>query len=228
MARSMSSETAFIVSDLHLGSKFFHCEQFLSWLDQLPAGARLILNGDIIDEPPKPLPCEHREVVDRLVEESHRRPLVWIYGNHDEDFVMENPGEIEFVDTWEIDRRLLVMHGATLDNVMPRHGFFKWAFKRFHRLRTALGFGHVHVAEYAKKWAFLYRVLNEHVARNALKAAGKLGFAAIVCGHTHAAMEIERDGRRYLNTGAWTEKPLHYLEVTGERISLQVYEEENG
>ena len=32
-----------------------------------------------------------------------------------------------------------------------------------------------------------------------------------VCGHTHAAMDLERQGYRYFNTGSWTEKPLHFL-----------------
>jgi len=223
----MSAETSFIISDLHLGSSYFHREPFLAWLTQLPPEARLILNGDIIDAPKKPLPDAHREVLDRLVQESYRRPLVWVYGNHDAKFVLEDPGRIQFVDRWECGRRLLVVHGDGLDRLMPRHEVFKWVFRRFHRLRVVLGFRNVHVAEYAKKWAFLYRVLNEHVARNALRAAANLGFVAVACGHTHAPMDLQRNGRRYLNTGAWTEKPLHFLEVNGEEISLRVYEGEN-
>ena len=225
MARSMGGELSFIVSDLHLGSEFFHQELFFSWLDQLPPGARLVLNGDIVDDSRKSLPAGHQAVLDRLVEESRRRPLVWVFGNHDQGLSLEDTGEIEFVDSWEVGRRLLVVHGDHLDDVMPRHGFFKWGFKRFHRLLITLGARKVHVAEYAKKWAFLYRVLNEHMVRNGLRVARKLGFAAIACGHTHAAADVERDGWRYLNTGAWTEKPLHYLRVDAESIQLRVYGE---
>ena len=223
MARNMGGESTFIVSDLHIGSEFFHQEQFLSWLDRLPPGARLVLNGDVVDDARKPLRSEHRAVLERLVQESRGRPLVWVFGNHDLGLAMDDTGEIEFVDSWEVDRRLLVVHGDHLDDVMPRHGLFKWVFKRFHRLLVALGARKVHVAEYAKKWAFLYRVLNDHMARNGLRVARKLDFAAIACGHTHAAMDVERDGRRYLNTGAWTEKPLHYLTVDAESIQLRVY-----
>ena len=85
----------------------------------------------------------------------------------------------------------------------------------------------MHVAQYAKKWGALYRVLNDHVAGKAIRLAETHGFAAITCGHTHSAMDLERDGRRYFNTGAWTEEPHYYLRVErmhpeGERVDLCV------
>lgn len=221
----MSEEPFFIVSDLHLGNSYFHQSNFLAWLEQLPVRAALILNGDVIDEPKRVLPPEHMQVLERLVEESKRRLVVWVYGNHDADFHLENSGNIQFADRWEIDKRLLIVHGNDLDDIMPNHGLFKWLFRRLHRLCVRLGFGDVHVAEYAKKWSLLYRVLNERVAENALRTAEELGFAAITCGHTHAAMDIQRGERRYLNTGAWTERPLHYVWVGEHEIELRVYEE---
>ena len=86
----------------------------------------------------------------------------------------------------------------------------------------------MHVAQYAKKWSFFYRMLSEHVANNALRSAREQGFAAVVCGHTHAPMDIERQGLRYFNTGSWTESPLHFLEVTPDDIALQTYEDGDG
>ena len=109
---------------------------------------------------------------------------------------------------------------------MPRHAAFKWVFRRLHRCRIWLGGRDAHVAEYAKKWPLFYRVLNEHVARNALRVAQQEGVEAVVCGHTHAAMAIERQGRRYFNTGAWTEKPLHFLEVAPDHMALHTYEDD--
>ncbi len=220
----MSEESFFIVSDLHLGNSYFHQHNFLTWLEQLPERAALILNGDVIDEPKRVLPPEHSLVLERLVAESQRRLVVWVYGNHDADFHMEDAGEIQFANRWEIGKRLLIVHGNDLDDVMPNHGLFKWLFRRLHRLCVKLGFGDVHVAEYAKKWSLLYRVLNERVANNALRSAEQLGFAAITCGHTHAAMDIQRGQLRYLNTGAWTERPLHYIWVGESEIELRVYE----
>ena len=220
----MSAETSYIVSDLHLGSEYSRHEDFLAWIDALPPGASVVLNGDMVDNPTQPLSAAEHGVLERLARESHQRPIVWVYGNHDAGLVLDDPGSIQFVHHWEIGQRLLVVHGSDFDEIMPRHGLFKAVFHILHDLRGLLGFRRVHVAEYAKKWEFLYRVLNEHVAHNALRAAGSRGFEAVSCGHTHSPMEIERDGRRYYNTGAWTEKPLHYLQVDGGDVALRVYD----
>ena len=217
------SEAAFIVSDLHLGNGYFFRESFLSWLDQLPAGAQLILNGDIIDDPDKPMEADHQAVLDRLVEESRRRSVIWVHGNHDEGLVLEDAGEIKFVRQWEVEKRLLVVHGDELDSVMPRHGVFKALFRAMHKALIRLGFPDVHVARFAKKWGFLYRVLNNHVASQAINTARSRGYEAVACGHTHAAMDLHRDGRRYLNSGAWTEEPHHYVCVEGDQIDLRVF-----
>ncbi len=217
----------FVVSDLHLGNPYCRHASFLSWLDSLPAGAALILNGDTIDRPRKPLPPPDRLVLDRLVAESHQRTVIWIPGNHDRRFSLDNAGEIRFENRWEIGRQVLVTHGDKLDDIMPRHGLFRMLFKILHRSLIFVGFPNVHVAQYAKKWGALYRVLNDHVAGKAIRLAETLGFAAITCGHTHSAMDLERDGRRYFNTGAWTEEPHYYLRVErmhpeGERVDLCV------
>lgn len=219
----MAEEIYHIVSDLHLGNSYFHCGEFAGLLDALPETSTLILNGDVIDDPERTLSDEHARILQRLIDESHRRRIVWVYGNHDADFHIEDPGQIEFVDAWSIDCRLLIVHGNNLDDVMPRHGLFKWVFRRIHHLFVALGLRDMHVAEYAKKWRLLYRMLNERVARNALRAAERQGYEAITCGHTHAAMDIERDGKRYINTGAWTERPLHYVRIDATAIELCVW-----
>ena len=214
----------FVVSDLHLGNEYFFHDNFLSWLEDLPEGAGLVLNGDIIDSPGAALEGEHRQVLERLVAESYSRLVVWVYGNHDWDVELEDSGQIQFAPHWEIERRLLILHGDRLDDLMPRHSIFKSTFKLLHRAGVFVGFPDVHVAKYAKKWDFLYRVLNEHVARKAVKRAVHFGFAAVACGHTHASMDMVRDGTRYLNTGAWTEEPHYYLAVTGTEINLFSYQ----
>ena len=219
----MDPTHTYIVSDLHLGSEHFCQENFLSWLDSLPEGARLVLNGDVLDDPNIPLSADHTRVLDRLRDESHKRSIIWVLGNHDRDVELDDSGNIRFEQRWEIGRRLLAVHGDHLDDVMPRYPIFKHLFKFLHRVLVAVGFPDVHVAEYAKKWNFLYRVLNRHVAGKALQIAQTQDFEVVTCGHTHAATEIERDGRRYLNTGAWTEQPHYYISVNGHSIDLKTY-----
>jgi UDP-2,3-diacylglucosamine pyrophosphatase LpxH len=214
----------YIVSDLHLGSAYFRRENFVRFLDELPAKARLVLNGDTLDEPGDPLSADHEAVVRRLVDESHKRPVVWVHGNHDDSFILPDHGRIEFVRQWLVDDKLLVLHGDQLDRVMPNSRLFRLLFRKLHRLRIRLGFPDIHVASYAKRFGLLYRVLNKHVARRAIDAARRQGYGAVTCGHTHAPMELERDGLRYLNTGAWTEEPNHFVSVTeGGRVELRVF-----
>ena len=78
----------------------------------------------------------------------------------------------------------------------------------------------VHVAEYAKKWTAFYRVLRNSVARNAVQCAAENGFEAVTCGHTHYPEDVTLDGIRYINTGAWTESPAHYLHLTDHKMAL--------
>ena len=220
----METQRYFIVSDLHLGSPYFFHANFLHWLDKLPAGDTLILNGDTIDMPGQMLDEDHQGVLKRLVQESYQRPLIWIYGNHDKEFRASETGKIHFVEHWKIDRRLLIVHGDNFDGIMTRYSMLKDSFKVMHRVLVKLGLPDVHVASYAKKWDFLYRVLNTHVADKALKTAKREGYEAVTCGHTHAPMDIEEAGVRYINTGAWTEEPHHYIEVDEVQITLHRFE----
>jgi UDP-2,3-diacylglucosamine pyrophosphatase LpxH len=213
----------YIVSDLHLGNEHFCHDHFISWLNSLPEGAQLILNGDVLDDPELPLNSAHAQVLDRLREESHARSVIWIRGNHDRDVELADSAKIRFEPRWEIGRRLLVVHGDRFDGIMPRYPIFKHTFKLLHRILIVVGFPDVHVAQFAKKWNFLYRVLNRHVAGKALQIAQSQDFEVVTCGHTHAATAVESDGRHYLNTGAWTEPPHCYVEVSDEVIDLKIY-----
>jgi hypothetical protein len=103
---------------------------------------------------------------------------------------------------------------------MPRNRAFIKAFKLMHNLRVKLGAKPVHVAEYAKKWKSFYRVLRKNVALNAVRCAAENGFEAVTCGHTHYPEDMVVDGIRYVNTGAWTELPAHYIYITADDIVL--------
>ena len=202
---------AAVVSDVHLGSRYFLHDLFLQFLSSLPPDVDLVLNGDTIDIIHKSLPPAHEEVLDRLRAESLRRRVIWVHGNHDEDYRMENPGRIEFAPSYSIGKRLFVAHGYDFDNVMPYHRTFVKLFRAIHRLRVKLGAEAVHVAQYAKRWKILYNVLLKNVVMNAVEHAKENGYEAVACGHTHYAQDIEVKGIRYLNTGAWTERPVYYL-----------------
>lgn len=215
------SERSIVVSDIHLGSPHLQRDHVSYFMDALPAAVTLILNGDIVDVIHHALPDFDQQILDRLIAESQRRRVVWIYGNHDDGMEMEDAGNIEFARSHDIGQRLHVNHGYDFDNVMPRHRWAVRLFRWMHTMRVFFGAEPVHVAQYAKRWAFLYRYLRECVSSNAIEYALQKGYAAVTCGHTHFVEDVRTDGIRYINTGSWTETPVCYVWVTPGSIELK-------
>jgi UDP-2,3-diacylglucosamine pyrophosphatase LpxH len=162
-----------------------------------------------------------QQVIDRLQQISQQQPVVWIRGNHDNGYLAKILGAAEVTRSYSIGNRLFITHGDDFDHIMPRSRFFIKAFKWMHAMRVRLGARPVHVAQYAKKWAALYRVLRKNVMLNAVDCAAENGFDAVVCGHTHFAEDLVFEGIRYINTGAWTEAPMYFLQVTPDSLELK-------
>jgi UDP-2,3-diacylglucosamine pyrophosphatase LpxH len=211
---------AIIISDLHIGSRYFQFGVFERFLEELPTDHELIMNGDIIDSPYLKMEKSDQRILDLIEDISYRQKVVWIRGNHDNGYVPKNFGKTLFKSSHRIDNRLLITHGDDFDDIMPRNRLFIKAFKQMHNLRVKLGARPVHVAEYAKKWKSFYRVLRKNVALNAVKCAAENGFEAVTCGHTHYPEDVAFNGIRYINTGAWTEFPAYYLHITTDEMVL--------
>jgi UDP-2,3-diacylglucosamine pyrophosphatase LpxH len=211
---------AIIVSDLHMGSRYFQSEAFGGFLDYIPEVDELILNGDVLDRPHAKLAAAHQQNIDRIEQLSFQYKVVWVRGNHDNGYMPARLGKIELCRRYIFDHRILITHGDDFDNIMPRSRVFMKAFRRMHELRVKLGARPVHVAEYAKKWRAFYRILRNNVMVNAVNFAAENGFKAVTCGHTHFAEDLVLNGVRYINTGAWTEFPAHYLHITSDNMAL--------
>jgi UDP-2,3-diacylglucosamine pyrophosphatase LpxH len=212
---------AIIVSDLHMGSRYFRSQAFENFLKSLPDIDEFILNGDVLDRPHIKLTPFHQLNLERIEKLSLRCKVVWVLGNHDRGYMPESLGNIEFCRRYIFDGRILITHGDDFDTIMPRSRIFMHAFRLLHDLRVRLGARPVHVAEYAKKWRTFYRVLRNNVMRNAVNSAAENGLEAVTCGHTHFAEDLVVNGVRYINTGAWTEFPAHYLYVTPDSMDLK-------
>ncbi len=59
---------------------------------------------------------------------------------------------------------------------------------------------------------------------NAVNCAIENGYEAVTCGHTHYSEDRVFNGIRYINTGAWTESPTFYLQVTNDEMTLKKIE----
>ncbi len=214
---------AIIVSDLHIGSKFFLYQDFELFLNKVPQDAEFILNGDIIEYPYANLKPADQQILDCFAEMSRRQKVVWVRGNHDNGYIPKNLGNIHIKQYHNIQKKIFITHGDFFDKVMPQSRAFIKAFKTMHDLRVRLGARPVHVAEYAKRWTRFYGYLRKNVMLNALNYARENEFKAVTCGHTHYAEEQFVNGIRYINTGAWTERPAYYLRVADNDIELQKF-----
>ena len=211
---------AIVVSDLHMGSRYFQAEAFAGFLNNIPELDALILNGDVLDRPQVKLAPTHQQNLDRIEQLSFQYKVVWVRGNHDNGYMPASLGKIEFCRRYTFDHRILITHGDDFDTIMPRSRVFMKVFRLMHDLRVRLGARPVHVAEYAKKWKAFYRVLRSNIMLNAVNFAVENGYQAVTCGHTHFAEDTVVNGVRYINTGAWTEYPAFYLHITPDNMSL--------
>lgn len=212
---------AIIVSDLHIGSRYFFYRDFERFLGNISEDHELVLNGDTIDNPYKELRPPHQWILNLIEEISYRQKVVWVRGNHDNGYTPKGFGKVHFKRLHSIGGRLLIAHGDDFDDIMPRNQAFIKAFKLMHDLRVRMGARPVHVANYAKKWKMLYRVLCRNVMTNAVRCASENHYEAVTCGHTHYPEDKIVNGIRYINTGAWTEHPAFYLQITAEEMSLK-------
>ena len=210
-----------IVSDCHIGSQFFVNGAFEQFLNQLPKDCTFILNGDVIDNSYRQLQPSDQKIIDHIKQLSFQQTVIWIMGNHDEGYLPERFGKVIFKRSHSVGHRLLITHGHYFDEIMFRNQWFMKSFKLMHELRVKLGAKPVHVAEYAKKWAYFYRILRSNISKNAVRCAKENGYEAVACGHTHYAEDVVFNGIRYINTGAWTEYPAYFLHVTDENILLK-------
>jgi len=212
---------AIIVSDLHIGSPYFLHKEFQKLLENIPDDLEIVLNGDIIDNLYSQLIPAHQKIVDLIEKLSYRQKVIWIRGNHDTGCFRTGFGKVHLRHLHVLEKRLMITHGDGFDDIMPRcKGFIK-ALTLLHDFTIRLGARPVHVAYYAKKWDFLYKVLRKNVMINAVNWAIKNGYEAVVCGHTHFAEDKVLEGIRYINTGTWTESPAFFLSVTDDDIALR-------
>ena len=212
---------AFIVSDLHIGSPYFLYRNFERFLGNIPEDYELILNGDIIDHPNTKLKPQHEKILDLIKQISYQQRVIWVRGNHDNGYVPKGFKEVCFKKHYNIDNRLLIVHGYDFDEIMPRNQTFIKTFKLMHDLRVKIGARPVHVANYAKKYEILYKVFRNNVMKNAVSCAIANGYEAVICGHTHYPEDRVFNGIRYMNTGAWTESPAFYIQMAGGEMTLK-------
>lgn len=214
-----------VTSDLHLGNRFSRSSQFTAMVKRLNKSISLVLAGDIIDTPGQSLGQDDLAALDAIQTRASHEQVIWIEGNHDRGYRPQSSEDIHFLDSYAIGKRLFITHGDTFDTVMPRNQWFVSTFRFFHNLRVRLGADPIHVADYAKKYQYLYNYLRRKVMNCAVEQGQEQNFEAVACGHVHFAEDAFDKGIRYINLGAWTESSCHCLLVDEDGMTLLTVEE---
>jgi UDP-2,3-diacylglucosamine pyrophosphatase LpxH len=209
---------AVVISDIHIGSRYSRFECFKRFVDGLPEETELILNGDVVDK--RFRFWRDREMINFIKDRAKTRRIVWVYGNHDVRVEIEGSDGIVFKPEYALGRKLYISHGHKFEKMRLWTKPFAMLFYLWYQVHFLAGGPDVHVAYYAKRYPRLYRVMTKQVAKQAVCFAKLHGYSAVTCGHTHFAEDVTIDGIRYINTGAWTEQPSFFLELSLDKLQL--------
>jgi UDP-2,3-diacylglucosamine pyrophosphatase LpxH len=194
-----------IAGDVHLGSPFCRHDEFIAFLEGLPDGDALVLNGDIVDNCRDSLPDRRKAGLRAVRAASAIRPVTWLAGNNDRRYRLPDAPAINYAEETVVAGGVLVCHGDRFEPTFRRNPFLVVPVKAMYWAYRNLYGRPVHPAAFAKLLRVAYRAFTNHVATAACEEARRRGLAAIVCGHTHMAEERTGGGVRYVNTGCWTE-----------------------
>jgi UDP-2,3-diacylglucosamine pyrophosphatase LpxH len=216
---------AILLSDLHLGSESCQVRAIQDFLDALPDTARLVLNGDILENTEFRLTKQHWRVLSRLRKLSDQLKLIWVRGNH--DFDAESVAHLigaEFVPEYLFEsgtKRVLCVHGDTWDRFLTDHPFLTiiadWFYLRIQRMSRRL-------ANNAKRSSKTFLRCVERVRLHATEYGKSRQADMVICGHTHHAEESPRlasDSPDYFNSGCWTDHHCNYLTVQDGVVRLE-------
>lgn len=225
-----------IISDLHLGSGLSRADEARRLLKSLEF-RRLILLGDIFfNLNLRRLKGKHWELLSYIRKLSNPKrnvEVVWVEGNHDRGLtdVMSHLVGLKVYQEYRWNfcgKRYLAIHGHQFDRFLVNNVAL-----------SAVGeFIHAQVQRFDSKTKILSKFLDRQnskwlrlsrkVASGALARARFEGAQVAFCGHTHEAMEAEKDGIKYFNAGCWTDDDPTYITVDESGVKIRHYLLESG
>ena len=214
-----------IISDTHIGSRFYKSDQLLGFLKSIEYD-QIILAGDIIDFIRIPVFTERCMEILSSVDRS--KDVVYVVGNHDESLVGlvgKKIMGIRFVNKYEFDeggRKFRVEHGDSYDEGwLHKKLFVKFISMMQSLLEIIFDF------DLTTWWTKRY--IQKHKLRtiiNILKYNDDVD--VFIMGHTHnpeALIWIDADQqiKTYINSGDWVTHQT-YVEINDGVARLRKYE----
>ena len=222
-----------ILSDLHLGAETSHAREATRVLKQ-NRFQRLILLGDIFaDLNFARLTKEHWKFlgyIRKLSNPKRNVEIVWVEGNHDHgltDIMSHLVGVRVYQDyRWEYQGlRHVAIHGHQFDGFQVNRLRLSRLGTSLYLLLQKLDFKRKPVARLIDRLNTRWLRMSSKVAGGALAYAHHHGADRIFCGHTHEAVQVEKDGIQYYNSGGWVDSRLTYLTIDEEGVRIHEYDE---
>jgi UDP-2,3-diacylglucosamine pyrophosphatase LpxH len=222
-----------ILSDLHLGGETSHAREATRVLKE-NRFQRLILLGDIFaDLNFARLTKEHWKFlgyIRKLSNPKRNIEVVWVEGNHDHgltNIMSHLVGVRVYQDyTWEYrGLRHVAIHGHQFDGFQVNRLTLSRLGTSLYLQLQKLDFKNKPIARLIDRLNTRWLRMSEKVAAGALALARHRQAERIFCGHTHEALNVERYGISYYNSGGWVDSRLTYLTIDETGVQIHEYHE---
>lgn len=221
-----------ILSDVHLGSECSRAGDATRLLKE-SRFRRLILLGDIFaDLNFRRLTKEHWKFlgyIRKLSNPKRNVEVVWVEGNHDAGLtdVMSHLVGVKVYQEyiWEYGGlRHLAIHGHQFDRVVANNMQLNYLGTLLYLQLQRLDLKGKPVARFIDRLNTNWLRMSSKVASGALFHARLRRADRIFCGHTHAAMQEQRDGIHYYNAGGWVDAVPTYITIDESGVQIHQYQ----
>jgi len=214
-----------VVSDTHIGSKFYKSKQLLSFLKS-ETYDELVLAGDIIDFIKIPTFTERcLEIISAV---DYNKRIVYVVGNHDQsllNLVGKNVHNVEFVKRYDFEsmgRKFRIEHGDEYDKGVLHNKIFVTILSVIQNLlEFTLNF------DFTTWWT--EKQIKKHKLRSVIHILRHHpDIDVFIMGHTHipeAVIWINEDQsiKTYINAGDWVTHQT-YVTISDGVARLKKYE----
>jgi UDP-2,3-diacylglucosamine pyrophosphatase LpxH len=156
--------------------------------------------------------------------------IVWVEGNHDQgltDIMSHLVGVQVYQEyVWEYaGLRHLAIHGHQFDRLVANNMRLNYLGTLIYLQLQKLDLKGKPVARFIDRLNTRWLRMSEKVASGALFHARLRKVGRIFCGHTHVAMEQQRDGIQYYNAGGWIDSKSTYITIGNQGVKIHEYDE---
>ncbi len=220
-----------IIRDVHLGSDLSRARDAQRLLKTC-SFRRLILLGDIFSDLNfSRLKKDHWRFLSQIRKLSNPKrniEVVWVEGNHDQGLstLMSHLVGVRVYQEYSwtyAGVRHLAIHGHQFDRFAINQEFLSRMGTLVYLQLQKIDSGRKRFSQLLDGLNTRWLRLSPKVSRGALGYAKRHGFKRVFCGHTHVAMEAERDGVRYFNSGSWVGSQPTYVTVGEEGVEIHRY-----